>query len=159
MAYPLTFTEERAEKWLLQLRNELDQLPATTQMAVMMKRLRALPEPPREAYKFMYLSGAQMSALTQAQWQRSDRRYAMAFGVGTVVFLAIVALMVPEPRPFPMFIFRLIASLGAGAVGAFIPGSLTTSIKRPSFTIRAGGALALAVIVYLINPPALASAP
>ena len=55
--------------------------------------------------------------------------------------------------------FRLIASLGAGAVGAFLPGSLTTSIEKPSFAIKAGGAIALAIIVWFFNPPALTAVP
>ena len=100
-----------------------------------------------------------MTALKKSEWQRADRMYAMAFGVVTIIFLAVVALTVPSPKPFPLFVFRLIASLGAGAVGAFIPGPLTTSIKRPSFTVRGSGVPALAVIVFLVNPPALTAAP
>ena len=96
-----------------------------------------------------------MTTLQRAEWQKWERIYAMVFGVATVVFLAVVALVVPEPKQFPLFIFRLIASLGAGAVGAFLPGSLTTKINRPSFTVRAGGALALTTLIWLINPPAL----
>lgn len=156
---PLMFPQENADNWLVQFRNELDRLPAALQLVYAKQRLRTLPEPPREAWTFMFFAGANMTELTKAEWQRTDRIYAMAFGTVTIIFLAVVALTLPEPKPFPLFVFRLVASLGAGAVGAFIPGSLTTSLKRPSFTIRAGGALALAVIVFLVNPPALTAAP
>jgi hypothetical protein len=141
--------------WVLQLVNEVRNLPADEQLNVVRGRLQELSDPPRTEYETLYFLGANMPELKKAEWQRSERIYVMVFGVATIVFLAIIALAVPEPKPFPLFVFRLISSLGAGAVGAFVPGSLTTSIKRPSFTVRAGGALALAVLVWLINPPAL----
>ena len=151
----MTNTEPSNYGWLIRFRNGIEALPAGKQLSYAKQQFALLPEPPREAYQFMFFSGVNMADLIKSEWQRADRMYAMGFGAVTLVYLAVVALLVPNPKPFPLFIFRLIASLGAGAVGAFIPGSLTTSLKRPSFTIRAGGALALAVIVYLVNPPGL----
>src|SRR5690348_553846 len=97
------------------------------------RMFRQMTDPPREIYKTLFFAGANMAELIKDKWQRSERIYAMVFGSATIVFLAVVALLVPDPKPFQIFVFRLLCSLGAGAVGAFLPGSLTTSIKRPSF--------------------------
>jgi len=140
---------------MIQLRNELDNCPVSQRMRVVKHRLAELPEPPREAYTFMFFAGVDMKILQEEQWKRSERMFGLVFGGATILFLAVVAIAVPDPKPFARFVFRLIAALGAGAVGAFLPGSLSTSLKRPSFAIRASGAIALAVIVYLINPPSL----
>jgi hypothetical protein len=144
-------------QWLVAFSNAVNQFPVGQQLAYAKSELCLLPEPPRESFTLIYFAGASMNDLQKAQWQRTDRIYAMVFGAATIVFLAVVAVLIPDPKPFQIFIFRLIASLGAGATGAFVPGSLTAGIKRPSFTIRASGALGLAVIVYLINPPAIAA--
>jgi hypothetical protein len=66
--------------------------------------------------------------------------------------LILIALVVPEPKPFPLFIFRVVLALGAGALGALIPGFIEVTFRN---WLRAGGAIALFVIVYLINPPEL----
>jgi hypothetical protein len=141
--------------WVVALSNRVSGVPADQQLPYVTAQLRAVPEPPREALTLMYFMGGNMADLQKEQWQRADRKGALIFGIVTVIFLAVVALVVPEPKPFALFIFRLIASLGAGGVGAFLPGALGVSLKRPTGTVRATGALALAVIVYLINPPAL----
>jgi hypothetical protein len=49
-------------------------------------------------------------------------------------------------------IFRVVLALAAGAFGALIPGFIEVSFRN---WLRAGGAMALFVIVYMINPPAL----
>lgn len=148
-----------ASEWLVKFNNALYGLPSAERLARAKCMFQELSDPPREAYSLLFFSGADMTALQKAEWQRSERIYAMVFGAVTIVFLAAVAVLVQAPTPFQLFVFRLIASLGAGAVGAFLPGSLTTSIERPSLKIRAGGALAVAVLIWLINPPALTSTP
>ena len=147
------------EGWAITLQNELGAPPpkdAQARLALVTTRLGQLPNPPREVFKLMFFAGVDVMALQTLEWQRRDRIYAMVFGLATLVFLASVAITIPNPQPFALFTFRLIASLGAGGVGAFLPGSLSVTVKRPSFVLRATGAIALAALVYLVNPPALA---
>src|SRR5258708_6581524 len=124
-------------EWVAKLHNRLSVTPVEQRWRVATVALKELSEPPREFCTMWILEGVDMGNVQREQWQRSERIYAMVFGVATIIFLAVVALAVPEPKPFPLFVFRLICSLGAGAVGAFLPGSLTTSINRPSLAIKA----------------------
>lgn len=90
----------------------------------------------------------------QEQQQTWEKIAIFAIGVAFVATLILIALFVPEPKPFPIFIFRVVLALGAGALGALIPGFIEVKFRN---WLRAGGAIALFVIVYLINPPELIS--
>ena len=81
-----------------------------------------------------------------------ERVAILAFGVAFLATLLAIALFVPQPSDFQIFIFRVVLALGAGAVGALIPGFLEVRFRN---WLRAGGAIALFAIVYNINPPAL----
>lgn len=87
---------------------------------------------------------------SHAPWEKPA---AFAFGVLFVSVMLIIALAVPEPKPFQEWLFRVILSLAAAGVGAVVPGLISVELKKPA--IRAAGAFALFVIVYLLNPPAL----
>ncbi|MEM8641927.1 MAG: tetratricopeptide repeat protein [Cyanobacteria bacterium P01_G01_bin.54] len=75
-----------------------------------------------------------------------------SFGLSFVTVLLFIAIFVPNPTIFQIFVFRVILSLSAGGVGAIIPGFLNVQFKG---LVRAGGALALFTLVYLFNPPEL----
>ena len=81
-----------------------------------------------------------------------ERAAIFAIGVAFVATLLGIALFVPDPTDFQIFIFRVVLALGAGAVGALLPGFLEVRFRN---WLRAGGAIALFAIVYNINPPAL----
>jgi hypothetical protein len=77
-------------------------------------------------------------------------------GLAFLILLLAIAVWIPNPTPFQIFIFRVVLALAAAAFGATIPGFLR--IELPLWgkgLISATGALALCVLVYLINPPAL----
>ena len=79
-------------------------------------------------------------------------------GLTFLCFLLIIALFIPHPTTFQIFVFRVVLSLAAAAFGATIPGFL--QIKLPLLSkglISAGGALGLFVLIYNVNPPALFS--
>jgi tetratricopeptide (TPR) repeat protein len=78
------------------------------------------------------------------------------FGVVFVTALLILAVYIPSPTLSTFFIFRVVLSLAAAGVGAAIPGFLILNVGN---RIRAGGALALFVLVFLVNPPKLVAAP
>jgi uncharacterized membrane protein len=87
-----------------------------------------------------------------ASWEK------FTIGAGGAIFLLallIIALVIPQPSDFQVFVFRLILALAAAAIGAILPGFLEVSGTVKNITLRAGGAIGLFVIVYLLNPPAL----
>jgi len=77
---------------------------------------------------------------------------AFGFGVVFVTALLVLAVALPNPTATTFFIFRVVLALSAAGVGAVFPGLLVVNVTK---FIRAGGALGLFVLVYLMNPPAL----
>ena len=73
-------------------------------------------------------------------------------GVGFLLLMFGTALFIADPSPFQLLVFRLVLSLAAGGLGAWIPGLIEVRV-RP--WLRAGGAMAAFVVVYLVNPPEL----
>jgi hypothetical protein len=80
-----------------------------------------------------------------------DSLLAFSFGVIFVICLLIFAVAIPNPTDFTAFVFRVVLSLAAAGVGAVLPGLLEVTLPG----VRAGGAMALAAVVYFMNPPAL----
>lgn len=84
---------------------------------------------------------------------------AFVFGCVFVVALLMIAIFIPQPTNQQMFIFRVVLALAAAGVGAVIPGFFMIQGEVVKFTFQAGGALALFVLVYLLNPPSLIANP
>jgi uncharacterized integral membrane protein len=80
-----------------------------------------------------------------------------AAGVLFVLLLLVIAIWIPEPTEFQIFVFRVVLALAAAAVGSAVPGVLHIESRIGKLLIRASGALALFAIVYSVNPPALAT--
>jgi tetratricopeptide (TPR) repeat protein len=78
---------------------------------------------------------------------------AAIFGIAFICVLLVIAYVTPNPSPFQDWIYRVVMSLAAGGIGAIIPGLLTFD----SPWVKAGGAMACFAIVFLMNPPSLAS--
>lgn len=79
-----------------------------------------------------------------------------AFGVVFIVALLVLAIAFPEPTPFQYTVFRIVLALAAAGVAALIPGFIELKIAA---WIRAGGAMAVFVIVYFYSPAQLISHP
>lgn len=78
------------------------------------------------------------------------------FGVVFVVVLLVIAFLQPEPSSFQYSVFRTVLALaGAGAVAVF-PGFIEVALGN---WLRAGGALAVFVVLYFWNPALLTSEP
>ena len=77
----------------------------------------------------------------------------ISLGIAIVVTTLIMALKILEPTVFRLLVFRVIMALGAACLGAIIPGFINLVGELGEITIRAGGAIALFLVVYLINPP------
>jgi hypothetical protein len=87
------------------------------------------------------------------QW---DRIAAFCFGVVFIGVMLVVAILVPTPTEAQWFIFRVVLAAAAAGIGAVIPGLI---VVRASNYLRAGGAIALFVLIYWFNPPKLVSEP
>jgi hypothetical protein len=58
-------------------------------------------------------------------------------------------------HPGALQIFRIVLALGVSAVAVLLTGDLEINGQKAGLGIRAGGALAVFVLVYLVNPPGL----
>ena len=102
------------------------------------------------------IGGFHMPTVTQQQ----QILFAFAFGVIFIAFLLIAVIFIPNPTPAQETIFRIVMALAAAGVGAMIPGVL--DLKMTFWTqlvIRAGGALAIFVIVFFYNPATFSKPP
>ena len=81
-----------------------------------------------------------------------QRILAYVFGVVFVAALLALAVWIPKPTPFQYTVFRIVLALAAAGVGATIPGFLEA---RVGTWVRAGGAMAIFVVVYFYAPAAL----
>lgn len=85
---------------------------------------------------------------------------AAAFGVSFVLILIYLAIRFPKPTHFQYNVFRTVLSLAAAGVGAMIPGFINLDLTSGKVAaIRAGGALAVFVMIYFFNPAKLAATP
>jgi hypothetical protein len=73
-------------------------------------------------------------------------------GVAFLVTMLVVVLVVPNPTPTQLWVFRIIVAVAAAGFAAFLPGALDVQV---STWVKAGGALGVFVIVYFFNPPEL----
>jgi hypothetical protein len=74
-----------------------------------------------------------------------------------LVALLVIAIFIPHPTAFQIFVFRIVLALAAAAFGATIPGFFTINLPLPAKgLIHAGGAIALFLLIYWFNPPQLA---
>jgi hypothetical protein len=76
-----------------------------------------------------------------------------AFGVAFVIVMLVISFVRPEPTSFQYGVFRTVLALaGAGTVAVF-PGFIEVKFGN---WLRAGGALAVFVVLYFYNPARLA---
>lgn len=76
-------------------------------------------------------------------------------GVLFALLILILSVFIPTPTQTQFFIFRGVFAISLSAIAAIIPGLLTVESRFQKFSIRATGAIAVFVIVWLLNPPAL----
>lgn len=92
-----------------------------------------------------------LSIADKASVRRTGIGVAIA-GAAFLVLMLILAIFVPNPTQWQEMSFRVALALAAGAIGGVLPGFVTFSGRMPGIQIRAGGALAIFLIVYLMNP-------
>ncbi|WP_444935335.1 hypothetical protein ACJJIW_12440 [Microbulbifer sp. JMSA004] len=77
---------------------------------------------------------------------------AFGFGVSFLILLIIIAFLTPDPTGFQYTIFRIVLALAAGGTVAAFPGFIEVKFGK---WLRAGGALAVFVLVYFYSPAAI----
>jgi hypothetical protein len=86
----------------------------------------------------------------------SQRKAAFSFGFIFVGVMLVIALLLPKPTEFQFFVFRIVLALAAAGVAATIPGFINVDIKP---WVRAGGAIAVFVVIYFFSPAKLITEP
>lgn len=74
---------------------------------------------------------------------------AFSFGCAFLIAILAIAFYKPNPTAFEYTIYRIVIALAAAGVGAIIPGFLNIRFKS---WLRAGGAVALFIVVYFFAP-------
>lgn len=82
----------------------------------------------------------------------------VVLGVAFIAVLLVIAVVIPEPKPFQARVFRVVLGLAAAGVGAVIPGMLHVS-PGTSGALRATGASGFFLLVYFVNPTGLVADP
>jgi hypothetical protein len=86
----------------------------------------------------------------------------VAIGLIAVITVLVLSVIIPEPTEWQGFVFRGCFALGLAAVAVIVPGFLNVDAQVRGagnyFKIVAGGAIAIFVIIWLINPPSIQSA-
>lgn len=82
-----------------------------------------------------------------------QRWAAFIFGIAFVVTLIVLAVKFPTPTIFQYTVFRIVLSLAAAGVASMLSGFVELNLSP---IIRAGGSLAVFLIVYFYNPAQIA---
>lgn len=88
-----------------------------------------------------------------------ERIAAVASGITFLIALLAIAVLVQSPTAFQIFIFRAVLSLAGASFAALILGFIEIELPVWKGMIRAGGGLAVFLLLYLFNPPALLHPP
>ncbi|HCG7109428.1 TPA: hypothetical protein NJ338_004995 [Vibrio parahaemolyticus] len=84
--------------------------------------------------------------------KRTQQIAAFSFGVVFVSILLTLAIFFSTPTSFQYLVFKTVLSLAAAGIAAMVPGFLQVTLAT---WLRAGGALAVFVVVYFYNPAQL----
>jgi hypothetical protein len=78
-----------------------------------------------------------------------QRKGAYIFGIIFIVSILVIAIFIPNPTSFQYTVFRIVLALAAAGVAAMIPGFISVEVGN---AVRAGGAIAVFVIVFFFSP-------
>lgn len=74
------------------------------------------------------------------------------FGVAFIIVLLAIAFLKPDPSDFQYSVFKTVLALAGGGVACMIPGFIEVRIGP---WVRAGGAIAVFVVLYFFSPASL----
>lgn len=84
-----------------------------------------------------------------------EKILAFIMGLTFIAIVFITAIVYPNPTDYQYNIFKTILAFAAAGIGGILPGFISVESKIAAFSIRAGGALALGIVVYFFNPATL----
>jgi len=111
----------------------------------------------KDAFEKLNLPAGGFAQMRVKSLSAKERVMSYVFGVVFVVAVLVAAVVFPDPSAFQYLVFRWVMSLAAAGVGAVLPGFLMIEGTIGKFAIRSGGAVALFVVVYFLNPQVLPS--
>lgn len=82
----------------------------------------------------------------------AEKCLAFGFGVAFVITILVMAVFFPQPSLFQYQVFRIVLAMACAGAISMTPGFLEV---RVSNIVRAGGALAVFVILFFYNPASL----
>ena len=99
--------------------------------------------------------GAKKSPEVVAKRKKNEKLRIFYFGIVFIIVLLVLAIGFPEPKPFQFVVFKIVLALAAAGIASQIDGFLEVVLPN---SIKAGGAIAVFVIVFFFNPAALVAA-
>ncbi len=85
----------------------------------------------------------------------------VAVGAISVIAILWLSVAIPNPTAWQSFVFRGCFALGLAAVAVIVPGFLNVNAQVRGagnyFKIVAGGAIAIFIVIWLVNPPPVKS--
>jgi len=80
------------------------------------------------------------------------------FGVIFVTALLLLSVFIPEPSAMQYATFKTILALAAAGVGGILAGTIHIKGSIQKWSVRAGGALAIFLVIYFFTPAPAPSA-
>ena len=74
------------------------------------------------------------------------------FGATFVTMLLVMSIFIPDPTPTQYAIFKTILAIAAAGIGGILAGTIHIEGSVQKWAVKAGGAMALFVIVYFFTP-------
>jgi len=144
----INYFEDNAHERLVQAlraKSMAGRSQVATDIRVPLKATGALPP------SLVYASPQEVTSTSKHRWPPPnwEKLALLIFAVWFLLTLIVLAIKFPDPTPFQLTVFRVILSLAAAGIAAFIPGLIEFEIKP---ALRTGGALAVFAIVYFTNP-------
>lgn len=114
----------------------------------------------RQEFELEHLpvEGFKRPARMNKMYSQTEKIAMASVAVAFLLIMLGIGVFVKDFNAVNIWIFRVVLSLAAGAFGGvFIGGFIHVEGKVKTFTVRAGGAAAFFLLVYLANPPVLVS--
>lgn len=83
---------------------------------------------------------------------QTSEKIVLLIGLISMVTVFITILKFPNPTKPQLQVFRVILAISAASFASVIPGFVELETTT-HLTLSAGGAIAIFILVYLVNPP------
>jgi hypothetical protein len=143
---------EDVKKIGLEIKAELEHIEAEHRVGYLKGRLTGLPAVVIDALEPFLLAKELAMANGDSKDHRWEKIVAVAFGIGFIVVMLVIAIKFPNPTPYQYTTFRIVLAIACAGFASVIPGVLNVNVGA---WLRAGGALAVFAIVYFYSPAGL----